>query len=192
MNDVKDFCVPGERLGSITEFTSGSGTYERNGFIYSKLSGTKVNKIDENGKNSIEVYCKMSDNVIPEVNAIAMCKVVTNNPRYCKVKILSINRITLKTLFKGTIRQEDVRATEKDRVKMNESFQLGDIVLARIMSLGDSQSYFLTTAENELGVIYALSSAGYPMVPISWCQMQCTKTGSIEHRKVAKVKISEI
>ena len=29
---------------------------------------------------------------------------------------------------------------------------------------------------------------GVPMVPISWCKMQCPKTLQEEHRKVAKVQ----
>jgi exosome complex component CSL4 len=45
----------------------------------------------------------------------------------------------------------------------------------------------LTTAKNELGVIFAKSVAGATMVPISWDLMQCPKTKMTEHRKVAKV-----
>ncbi|GFR64867.1 exosome complex component CSL4 [Elysia marginata] len=56
------------------------------------------------------------------------------------------------------------------------------------MSLGDAQSYLLTTAENELGVVSALSEAGVPMIPVTWCKMQCPKTLAEEFRKVAKVQ----
>ena len=44
-----------------------------------------------------------------------------------------------------------------------------------------------STARNELGVVYARSVAGAPMVPISWQEMQCPRTQAIENRKVAKV-----
>ncbi len=43
---------------------------------------------------------------------------------------------------------------------MYKSYRPGDIVLAKVMSLGDSQSYLLTTAENELGVVIATSEEG--------------------------------
>lgn len=190
MNE-SDICIPGERLGNTVEFGAGNGTYVRSGFIYSKLCGVK-SKTVMNGKEVIEVTCNKTHSVIPEVDSVAMCKVVTNNPRFCKAIILSVNGVTIKATFKGIVRQEDVRALEKDRVKMYESFRPGDIILARIMSLGDSQSYYLSTAENELGVIYAVSESGHPMIPISWCQMQCSTTGKIEHRKVAKVKIRQV
>ncbi|KAH0508253.1 Exosome complex component CSL4 [Microtus ochrogaster] len=82
-----------------------------------------------------------------------------------------------------------IRATEKDKVEIYKSFRPGDIVLAKVISLGDAQSnYLLTTAENELGVVVAHSESGVQMVPISWCEMQCPKTHTKEFRKVARVQ----
>lgn len=52
--------------------------------------------------------------------------------------------------------------------------------------MGDSRSYYLSTAKNEYGVIFAKSMAGATMVPISWNMMQCPKTKMKEFRKVAK------
>ncbi|XP_053438867.1 exosome complex component CSL4 isoform X2 [Nycticebus coucang] len=74
-------------------------------------------------------------------------------------------------------------------VEIYKSFHPGDIVLAKVISLGDAQSnYLLTTAENELGVVVAHSESGVQMVPISWCEMQCPKTHIKEFRKVARVQ----
>lgn len=66
----------------------------------------------------------------------------------------------LKEPFRGTIRKEDVRATEKDRVEIYKCFRPGDIVVAKVMSLGDALSYQLSTADNSLGVVFAKSEAG--------------------------------
>uniref|UniRef100_A0A452R371 Exosome component 1 n=1 Tax=Ursus americanus TaxID=9643 RepID=A0A452R371_URSAM len=75
------------------------------------------------------------------------------------------------------------------QVEIYKSFRPGDIVLAKVISLGDAQSnYLLTTAENELGVVVAHSESGVQMVPISWCEMQCPKTHTKEFRKVARVQ----
>lgn len=69
-----------------------------------------------------------------------------------------------------------------------QSFRPGDILLCRVISLGDAGAgYLLTTAENSLGVVIAKSEAGSAMVPVSWTEMQCTTTYAKEHRKVAKV-----
>lgn len=71
------------------------------------------------------------------------------------------------------------------------------------LSLGDARSYYVTTARNDLGVIFATSEAGKAvncfcrrlaltrilgatMEPVSWQEMRCPKTGKIEKRKCAK------
>ncbi|TFY83764.1 hypothetical protein EWM64_g237 [Hericium alpestre] len=56
--------------------------------------------------------------------------------------------------FTGVIRVQDVRATEKDKVKIADCFRGGDVI-----SLGDARSYYITTARNDLGVIFATSEA---------------------------------
>ncbi|GAC99446.1 likely exosome component Csl4p [Pseudozyma hubeiensis SY62] len=110
--------------------------------------------------------------------------------------------------FQGVVRSQDVRSTEKDKVKLADCFRPGDIVRATVISLGDARSYYLSTAGNSLGVIYALSATsagagagegavsgvggagwnvhGNPMVPISWNQMIDPVTGTVENRKCAK------
>uniref|UniRef100_I3M874 Exosome component 1 n=4 Tax=Marmotini TaxID=337730 RepID=I3M874_ICTTR len=83
----------------------------------------------------------------------------------------------------------DVGTIVTCKVEIYKSFRPGDIVLAKVISLGDAQSnYLLTTAENELGVVVAHSESGVQMVPISWCEMQCPKTHTKEFRKVARVQ----
>lgn len=90
--------------------------------------------------------------------------------------------------FKGIIRSQDIRSTERDRVKIIESFKPGDIVRAQILSLGDGTNYYLTTARNDLGVVFAKAQngAGGLMYAIDWQTMICAKTGEIEPRKCAK------
>lgn len=90
------------------------------------------------------------------------------------------------------------RLTERDKIKMGECFRLGDIVKAKVLSLGDARSYYLSTAANELGVVYATSedgelecrdfelTAGAPLLPISYQEMENPQTGETERRKVAK------
>ncbi|KAM7284092.1 exosome complex component CSL4 [Ixodes scapularis] len=72
-------------------------------------------------------------------------------------------------------------------VEMHKSFRMGDIVLARVMSIGDALFYYLTTAENMLGVVVALSASEVPMVPVSWTTMQCPVSSVRESRKIAKL-----
>ncbi|KAL1975992.1 hypothetical protein VTN31DRAFT_4384 [Thermomyces dupontii] len=88
--------------------------------------------------------------------------------------------------FQAVIRKEDVRAVEKDRVVMEEMFRVGDIVRATVISLGDQNHYYLTTARNDLGVVMARSEDGNMMFPASWREMKDPVTGKGELRKVAR------
>lgn len=91
--------------------------------------------------------------------------------------------------FKGIIKSQDVRSTDRDKVKIGECFKPGDVVKAQVLSLGDGLNYYLTTARNDLGVVFAKSEggAGDLMVAIDWETMVCEKTGVVERRKCAKL-----
>ncbi|XP_065836526.1 exosome complex component CSL4-like [Oscarella lobularis] len=191
-----DAVLPGERLGTTEEFTCGNGTYERDGYVYSTLVGFPKKRASDDEKKppviTIVSIKKQNATVLPEIGMVVTCKVSSINYRMAKVAILGVEDRIIKDTFRGTIRKEDVRATERDKVEIQKSFRPGDIVRAKVISLGDAQSrsYFLSTAENSLGVIVAESETGVPMVPISWCQMQCPQTKLKEYRKVAKVTSS--
>ncbi|XP_031667552.1 exosome complex component CSL4-like isoform X1 [Oncorhynchus kisutch] len=161
-------CVPGDRLCSTEDCMPGTGVYLRHGYIYSSLAGYVLRKNEGEELPVISVVRETEAQLLPDVGAIVTCKVTSINPRFAKVHILYVGSTPLKDRFRGTIRKEDVRATEKDRVETYKSFRPGDIVLAKVISLGDVQSnYLLTTAENELGVVVAHSEAGAQMVSIS-------------------------
>ena len=59
-----------------------------------------------------------------------------------------------------------MRATEVDKLDIYDCFRPGDVIKAEVVSLGDARSYFLSTAKNELGVVYA-KCAGSGLCPIS-------------------------
>lgn len=89
--------------------------------------------------------------------------------------------------FRGIIRTQDVRLTERDKIKMADCFKPGDIVRGEIISLGDGSNYYLSTARNDLGVILARSEggAGGLLYAVDWQTMICPSTGVIEKRKCA-------
>ncbi|XP_035167741.1 exosome complex component CSL4 [Oxyura jamaicensis] len=186
------YCVPGERLCSAAEAAAGSGTYTRHGSVFAALAGCLRRGGEDGGVPQVPVVSVLRDaeaQLLPDVGAVVTCKVCSINSRFAKVHILYVGSTPLKSAFRGTIRREDIRATEKDKVEVYKSFRPGDIVLAKVISLGDAQSnYLLSTAENELGVVVARSEAGVQMVPISWCEMQCPQTHTKDFRKVARVQ----
>ena len=94
---------------------------------------------------------------------------------------------------------------DKDKFKIWDSFRPGDVIRASVVastlfiykfpsvlkcrpkiSLGDVRSYYLSTARNDLGVVFAKhSETGNRLRPVSWQEMQDPSTGLSEPRKVA-------
>ena len=197
--------MPGVRLcPSDNVHLQGHGTYTQHGYIYSSLVGVLRLVTNADKTVTVEVDGLKGDSLVPGQQDVVTVKIVSVNPRcskknmfsihvmchfrFAKCHIMCVGEVVLSEHYRGQIRKEDVRATEKDRVEMYKCFRPGDIVLARVISLGDAGGgYLLTTAENSLGVVIARSEAGSLMVPVSWTEMQCTASYSVEERKVAKV-----
>lgn len=71
--------------------------------------------------------------LLPEVDSIVLCRVTRIMPRQAVVSILVVGENVLDGEWQGLIRVQDVRATEKDKVKIFESFRPGDIVRAQVV-----------------------------------------------------------
>jgi exosome complex component CSL4 len=182
-----ELVVPGSRIASLNEVNGqlGDGVYSLNGSIYSCTVG-RVRVTDE----VVEVERMKPSTPMPKVGDQVTARVLQVQVNFALVEILAVGSTVLQNVsFQGRIRTEDVRAFEKDTVDMYKSFRPGDIVRAKVTSLGVSRLYYLTTAENELGVIVAKSSTGNAMIPISWQEMQDPITKQIQPRKVAKVDL---
>ena len=186
--------IPGDYLGDVSKFAQGPGTYEKGGGIFSELVG-EVRLVerpeggDSQASHVMSVAGKYSLSEVPNVGSVVMTRVLNVSERQAKVWIISVGTTLLPEPLSGVIRREDVRAVEKDTVNVFSSFRPGDIVRARVISLGESHSHYgLATDRNELGVVMATSEGGHPMGPVSWTEMQCSQTSLRETRKVAKVK----
>lgn len=189
----ENIATPGEILGDSSQFIAGKGAYlapnGRN--IHASLTGHRQvlpPPADTTEKRSIvEVVGHKTCGAVPEPGVVVIARVTRVMARMASTDIMCVESKAVKEKFTGIIRQQDVRATEIDKVDMYQSFRPGDIVKAVVLSLGDARAYYLSTAKNELGVVSAQSIAGATMVPISWTEMQCPSTGQVEKRKVAKV-----
>ncbi|KAF3452380.1 hypothetical protein FNV43_RR02813 [Rhamnella rubrinervis] len=188
----EEVVTPGDLLGKASEFKAGRGTYvsPHNHSLYASLTGFRRTLSpppdSPDQRRIVEVTGHKAHGAVPEPGAIVIARVTKVMARMASTDIMCVGPKAVREKFSGIIRQQDVRATEIDKVEMHLSFRPGDIVRALVLSLGDARAYYLSTAKNELGVISAESATGEPMVPISWTEMQCPLTGQIEQRKVAK------
>ncbi|ORX74453.1 hypothetical protein DL89DRAFT_264317 [Linderina pennispora] len=154
--------------------------------VYSSILGTRKTKEPTTGKPVLYVERDNAKFAIPVVGCEVLGRVVRINPRAASVAIMMVGPVPCQEDFLGMVRVQDIRATEKDTVVMVESFKPGDIIRAEVISLGDQRSYFLSTTKNEHGVVFAQSSDGNTMVPVSWEEMQDPETLIVEKRKCAK------
>jgi exosome complex component CSL4 len=187
--------VPGQLLGSVSDYLPGPGTHIFNEKLFASVLGPiniqdgktkKLPTISISHDINSTPETSNSANLLPSVSSTVLARVTRIQPNLCTVEILLLNDSLLPTPFSGLIRPADIRATEKDKIKIASSFRPGDIIRAQVISLGDSSSYYLSTARNDLGVIMANSEAGNQMFPVSWKEFRDPVTGVGEQRKVAK------
>ncbi|KAI3706104.1 hypothetical protein L1987_76360 [Smallanthus sonchifolius] len=189
----EEMVTPGEVLGKGTEVKAGRGAYlsRDNNTVYASLTGRRSLLLPSpespDQRPTVEVIGHKAHGPVPEPGCVVIARVTKVMARMASADIMCVGAKSVREKFSGVIRQQDVRATEIDKVDMHSSFRPGDIVKASVISLGDARAYYLSTAQNELGVVSAESMTGSTMVPISWTEMQCPLTGQIEPRKVAKV-----
>ncbi|KAG6019760.1 hypothetical protein E4U41_003121 [Claviceps citrina] len=203
-DETPSIAVPGQILGPSTKYCPGPGTHIYQGSVVSSLLGRvtitapaktpgpakRLNKLtapvaEQRSTISVARHGRKRE-ILPDVGNVVLARVVRLMPKQAIVVIQQVGDTVLQTEWQGVIRVQDVRATEKDKVKIHESFKPGDIVRAQVISLGDQANYYLSTAANELGVIMATSEAGNDMVPVSWKEYKDPETGASEPRKVAK------
>lgn len=200
MGENGKFVLPGDVMGTVGDVASGPGAYASEGTVRASVCGlarrrpvaAAVSGSDEEhagAKEAVEVVSTKSRSmeVVPSLGASVVARVSRIAPRQAMLEILSVNGHVARIPFLGVIRKVDTREFEVDKVAMQDCFLPGDVVRAEVLSLGDSKAYFLTTAREDLGVVHAVSSAGEPMVPRSWEEMQCPVTKQREKRKVARL-----
>lgn len=160
---MSELAFPGDCLGSANQFSSGNGTYVREGQIYSSLVGTMMT--DPAGAGSaqrpalhiIPKTSKAADYVV-RIGDTVLCKVGRVNYNQAFVDILMVGDLPLPFPVKAVIRREDIREKEIDKVVVHEFFKPQDVVRAVVISLGDSKAYFLSIARPGLGVILQTNS----------------------------------
>jgi exosome complex component CSL4 len=77
----------------------------------------------------------IDQSIVPAPGDIITAMVTIVNQRFCKCTIKCIGDIILSRPYRGILRKEEVKATDKDKTEMYKSFRPGDIILARVVSL---------------------------------------------------------
>ncbi|KAF2113024.1 hypothetical protein BDV96DRAFT_149208 [Lophiotrema nucula] len=210
---LPSIALPGQLLGPANKYAPGPGTHIHNAQIHASIAGpvatspqtapksstTTPNsatkplpllsvrrKEDAQDGSILGTSSSGNSTILPEVDSIVLARITRLGPRFASLEILIINNAVCSAPFSGLIRREDIRATEKDKIRVEDCFRVGDLVRGVVISLGDQSNYYVSTARNEYGVVMATSREGRPMFPVSWKEFRDPVTGRGEGRKVAK------
>ena len=137
----------------------------------------------------------LAEDFLPRMGDIVWCQVQRLGMMQAWVSIFAIENTALLQPFPGLIRKEDVRSEDIDRVDMSTSFLPGDVLKARILSLGDARNYFLTTAEDELGFymgVYKSRSTDILAQPSLLLPFDHTHVRVVEHSEEEEGKKRQI
>jgi exosome complex component CSL4 len=153
VDEMPSVAFPGKVLGPASKYMPGSGTHVYEGNVVSSLLGSisvttpaktpgpakRLNKITAPGPEELPTISVARHGhkreVLPDVNNVVLARVVRLMPKQAIVVIQQVGDTVLQTEWQGVIRVQDVRATEKDKVKIYESFRPGDIVKAQVVSV---------------------------------------------------------
>jgi exosome complex component CSL4 len=171
--------LPGERLGVIEEFIPNSGTYVKDGVIYSQIIGRAL--MDLLSKR-VSVYPLISGAIVPKVATTVVGQVGNAQSDNVLVRIFKIGSKQLSGVFTGILHISDVQ--ERYVTSMNEVCKPGDIIRAKVIS-DKNRVYHLSTNGQGLGAMYAFCSRCANLLEPKRHEMQCPKCGNVERRKIA-------
>lgn len=202
---VPAVALPGQLLGAADKYLPGPGTHIHESQIYASIAGPVLASPTPNPPPthptpllSIQRPPPSTDpgilgtgsggggTILPEVSSVVLAMITRLGARFASCDILVVDGVVCREAFQGMIRREDVRATEKDRIRIEDSFRVGDLVRGTVISLGDQSNYYVSTSENEFGVVVARSEEGRLMFPVSWREFRDPVSGRTESRKAAK------
>ena len=173
------FVVPGDCLGVIEEFTSGSGTYVECGTIHSKVTGRTL--LDMLNKE-VSVYPLIKTATVPKVGDIVTGLVSDVKSKNAVLTIFQIGDKPLSGFFKG-----DLHISSVSRGYVDNMFNVckgGDIMKAKVISTAN-RSFFLSTVDNDLGIVYALCSRCGHVLHQENRGLGCSNCGNLERRKLS-------
>src|SRR5690606_38371379 len=129
----------GDRLGVIEEFIPDSGTYVKDGVIYSKIVGRSL--IDLHNMR-VSVYPVSNGATVPKVSTVVTGQVGNAQSDNVLVKIFKIGKKNVSGTFGGILHVSDV--SDRYVNAMSDVCKPGDLVRAKVIS-EKNQIYHLST-----------------------------------------------
>lgn len=173
------FVVPGDRLGVIEEFFPGNGTYVEDGTVYAHSAGHA--EIDLKNKTvSISPHTRTPP--VPERGDTVLAQVMDIQEKNLTLRIFRIGETWISTPFSGLMHVSDVR--EGFVRTISDSFRVGDIIRARVISTANKRVHLSTEGER-LGVVYAHCTHCGQLLVMRGNSLYCQACRRFRNRKTA-------
>ncbi|MHA1207687.1 MAG: exosome complex RNA-binding protein Csl4 [Candidatus Freyarchaeota archaeon] len=170
--------LPGDWLGVIEEFTPGEGTYEENGMVYASSIGRVLIDNIEKRVRVIPIEAR----ALPRKGDIVLGKVTQINKMLTFVDIARVRGQNLANPFSAVIHISQISSRYVENT--SDALKPGDIIRARVVE-EEGELIQLTTAERNLGVIYATCSKCGSELERKGNILYCKNCESKETRKLA-------
>jgi exosome complex component CSL4 len=171
--------MPGERLGVIEEFIPDSGTYVKDGVIFSKIIGRSL--VDLQNRR-VSVYPVIEGAVYPKVGTVVIGQIGNAQSDNVLVKIFRVGKKKLSGSFGGILHVSDV--SDRYVELMSDVCKPGDIVRAKVIS-EKNKVFHLSTNDKNLGIVYAFCSRDATLLNQDGYDLKCPKCGNVERRKIS-------
>ena len=171
--------LPGERLGVIEEFIPDSGTFVKDGVIYSKIVGRSL--VDLQNRR-VSVYPVVDGVAVPKVGSVIIGQIGNAQSDNVLVKIFRVGNKKISGEFGGILHISDV--SDRYVNQMTDVCKPGDIVRAKVIS-EKNRIFHLSTNDKNLGILYAFCGRCGTLLEPQRYELRCPKDGSIEKRKMA-------
>jgi exosome complex component CSL4 len=175
----KDVAVPGEQLGVEEEYMPGSGVYLEDGKLYSSALGaldidTKSRKIGVKARSRVAV---------PEAGDIVEGVVISPlKEDSALIKIIAIKgKKILSGTFTGILHVSQAAKSYTDTIF--DVLNLNDRILAKVITSWTPHQ--LSTAEDDLGVIYATCTKCGNELVLKRGRLFCNRDKIFERKKVS-------
>jgi len=173
------FVVPGDKIGVIEEFISGSGTYVEEGSIFSKVVGRML--LDWVDKK-VSIYPLARSVIAPRVGNTVIGNATNVQDSTAQIRMFLIGTEHLSGFFSGILHVSDASFRYVD--SMFDICRRGDIVRAKVIS-DKNGTYHLSTKGDNLGVILAFCSSCGSLLTRKRAKMVCEVCGNAEKRHAA-------
>jgi exosome complex component CSL4 len=171
--------MPGERLGVIEEFIPDSGTYVKDGVIFSKIIGRSL--VDLQNRR-VSVYPVIEGAVYPKVGTVVIGQIGNAQSDNVLVKIFRVGKKKISGSFGGILHVSDV--SDRYVEQMSDVCKPGDIVSAKVIS-EKNKVFHLSTNDRNLGIMYAFCSRDGTLLNQEGYDLKCPKCGNVERRKTS-------